>query len=126
MDISNINANPRDIEIYHPGTREPIGLTITVLPVYHKQVKKAQRERFNKAANDRRPNKKHTLEQIEESNDALLAAAVGGWEWEGDTTFEGEKPECTEDNVRRVFKALPWVKAQVKDEFDQYEAFFEG
>lgn len=123
MDISTIVANPRTFDIKHPATGEPIGLKITVLPSSDPKVKAARR----KLLNDRlHRNHNVTAERIEQSNLALLESAVSGWEWEGELTFENGKPDFSEQALRKVLRALPWVKDQIDEELGNDAAFFEA
>ncbi len=120
-DIANIVATERAIDILHPATEEPVGLSITLLPDSHHTVKAAAR----KALNERLSGKgKLTAERIEANRLDLLVASVGGWEWQGDLTFRGEKPDYNEANVRKVLKALPWIKNQIDKELGETEEFF--
>lgn len=120
-DISTIVATARDIDIKHPVTDQPLGLTITLLPDTHPKVRAAAR----KALNDRMSGKgKITAEQIEENQLALLCASVFGWDWQGDLSFHGDKPEFTDANLRKVLKELSWVKEQIDAELVNRTEFF--
>lgn len=45
-----------------------------------------------------------------EINFERSVAAVAGWE---NLAFEGEEHDATDENVRRIFKAAPWIQEQV-------------
>lgn len=125
MDISSIQPKSRKIEIIHPTTEEPIGVRFFLLPDTDPKVKKVQRDIQNRQFNKRKG--KITAEQIEANNMERLVSAVDGWEWYGEgVNFEGEIPEFTEENVRRVLKKVPFIKEQVMDEFNDREAFYKG
>ncbi|MBN49994.1 MAG: hypothetical protein CMN85_10665 [Spongiibacteraceae bacterium] len=124
MDISSIKANARPVEILHPHTEEKIGLRITVLPESDPKVKKVQREITDRQLGKRKL--KLTAAQLEAQSFELLVAATDGWDWYGDADFEGEKPEFTEENVRKVYKKVVFIRDQVKAEFDDRESFYEG
>lgn len=113
MDISTIKAVEQRIDILHPGNDEKIGLAITLLPMDDPKVKGV----INKLANHRlaRKNKKVTVEESESQSVEICATAVTGWEWDGDLTFHGEKPECTPRNVAKVLQELPWIRRQVDE-----------
>ena len=120
-DLSTIVAAERAIDIKHPATDEPVGLSITLLPEDHPQVRAASR----KAMNDRLLGKgKPTAEKMEAGRIDMLVASVGGWEWMGDATFQGEKPAFNDANLRKVFKLLPWVAEQVDIALGDRAAFF--
>jgi len=122
-DLSLIVAAERRIAIKHPATDEPVGLYITLLPDTHPQVRAASR----KATNDRMLGRgKVTAEKLEASRLDVLAASVGGWSWEGDLTFHGEKPEFSETALRKLFKELTWVSDQVDLALGDRAEFFRG
>lgn len=124
MDLSNIVAVGRTVDILHPKTKEPVGLKVDLLPDTDEKVEAARRKIQNRRLASR--SIKVTAEQMDAEGIELLSAAITGWEWCGELTFRGEKPECTPENVRRVLKALPWVKKQIDEESGYTEAFFEG
>lgn len=120
-DLSLIVATQRHIDIKHPATDEPVGLVITILPDSHPQVRAASR----KATNDRMLSRgKVTAEKLEAGRLDLLVASVGGWEWQGELTFHGEKPEFSEKALRALFKELPWVSDQVDMALGDRAEFF--
>lgn len=122
-DLSTIVAAERRIDIKHPATDEPVGLSITILPDTHAQVRAASR----KATNDRMLGRgKVTAEKLEASRLDVLVASVGGWRWEGDLTFHGEKPEFSDKVLRQLFKELPWVSDQVDLALGDRAEFFRG
>lgn len=124
MDISEIQPKERKIEITHPSTGEPVGLRWTLRPESDPKVKKVQRQNLDKQLGSRK--KKMSAAQIEANSFELLVAATAGWEWYGELTFEGEKPEFNEDNVRRVLQKADWIRNQVREDFDNTEGFYEG
>lgn len=124
-DISTIQAKLKTLEIVHPASEEKIGLRIVVRPDSHPDVKKAQRKNLDAQLGSRKS--KLSAAQVDRNTMALLVAAVDSWEWYGeDTNFEGQKPDCTPENVESVFKKAPWIKDQVREEFDDSQGFFEA
>lgn len=124
MDLSTVKATKRTVDILHPSTQEPTGLKITILPESDKKVKAAQRRNLDEQLGSRKS--KMTASQIEENTSNVLVAAVDSWEWTGDASFKGGKPDCTPDNIRELFKEVTWIKDQVREEFDNAEAFFQA
>jgi hypothetical protein len=123
MDLSTVTATNKVVEILHPATEERIGLRITLLPPTDKKVKKVQRANLDRQLKARKG--KMTAAQIEASNFDVLVASVDEWEWYGeDVNFEGDKPDCTEENVRRVLDKVSWIRSQVREAFDEEEGFF--
>lgn len=91
------------------------------------------REIERKWANDNIRNRYKTVtaEKLEAKALDVLIAATAGWVWGKDAsgeenTFEGSKPELTPDNVRRVYKKLPWIRKQVDEALGDDAEFFRG
>lgn len=124
MDIANVKAENRTIEIMHPDTEEPVGIRITIRSEYHPSVKAAQRRNLDGQLNSKKA--KMTAKQLERNNEALNVACVESWEWYGEgVNYKGdENPPCDADTVEAVFKDAPWIKDQVRKEFDDTAAFF--
>jgi len=127
MDLSTTVATDRDYDVLHPATSEPIGLKLTLRPDSAEEIKKAERRWLTQGLRGRRL----TAEQLEARGTDILVATIAGWEWgkgpDGEPlTFEGAVPEFTEANVRKVLKALPWVKKQVDNEAGYDSAFFKA
>lgn len=123
MDISSIVATERSVHIKHPATGEPIGLVITLRPDTDPVVVEARR-RF---LNDRLAKRgKITAEKLEQQQNAVLIAAISGWTWEGDVTFEGAKPDFNPVNLAKVLKKLPWMREQIDEELGDNAAFFQN
>ncbi|HEL7676424.1 TPA: hypothetical protein UL918_000780 [Stenotrophomonas maltophilia] len=105
-ELSNIVAAERRLELLHPATQEPVGLVLVLLPDSHLQVKAAARKSINDRISHRG---KVSAEQLEASRIGMLAASVGGWEWQGELTFHGSKPEFNPQTLQQLLKELPWV-----------------
>ena len=68
--------------------------------------------------------KNFKADQINKNRDMILFRAMTAWDWSGDTTFEGEKPELNQVNVLKVFAKLPWFRTQIDEAFSELEGFF--
>lgn len=121
MDIATITPSARTVEITHPGTGEPIGLKVELLPDSDDKVQAARRKWLNERM---QRNKKITVEAAEAHQLNVIEAAVSGWAWGGDLTFHGEKPAFSPAVLRKVLKELPWVKSQLDSELGDEAAFF--
>lgn len=122
FDLSAITANKNVIQIRHPATAEPIGLTITLRPQDSAEVKSVTRKQLNE--NLRLRGKMPSAEKIEQNRLDLLAAAVESWEWSDGVTWGGAALECSQQNVRRVLSEAPWLKSQIDDALGDEAAFF--
>lgn len=120
-DLSNIVATERTIEIKHPRTGQPVGLSVTLLPDSHPSVRAASRKAMNERLASR---SKATAERIEGTRLDMLVAAVGGWEWAGDLNFRGQKPEARPEAVREVLTSLSWIADQIDSELGDQTEFF--
>lgn len=123
MDISTVEAGPREVQIINPKTYEPIGLTITVLPGSHPKVKDASRKLQNARLAQR--NQKITAEQLEANGLTILLAHIESWKWDEGVTFGGEKLEFNEASVRKVLKK-DWIRRQVDEAAGDEAAFFQS
>ncbi|UXA66007.1 hypothetical protein [Xanthomonas prunicola] len=120
-ELTTIVAAERAIDIKHPATEAPVGLRITLLPDSHPKVRAASR----KALDDRLMGKgKLTASKMEQGRTDMLVASVGGWEWKGDLTFHGSKPDLTDEALRKVLKELPWISDQLEVELGNRAEFF--
>nr|WP_312391877.1 hypothetical protein [Stenotrophomonas geniculata] len=120
-ELTNIVAAERRLDIVHPATQVPVGLVLTILPVSSPQVRAASRKLTNEGMVGRG---KLTAEKIEAGRIDMLVASVGGWEWQGELTFHGEKPGFTEQALQQLLKELPWVGEQVDAALADQAAFF--
>lgn len=121
-DISSISPGTNVVEIVHPHTGDPIGLKITLRSQHSAEVQAVNRRITNDRLRTR--SKNITAEKLEAAGIEVLTAAIVKWEWEGDASFGGEKLECNPQNIRRVMREAPWIKAQVDDAFGNEAAFF--
>lgn len=127
LDISSIQAGRKTVEILHPGNDEKkIGLRIFIVSEHSDEVKKAQRKNLNAQINSKKS--KMTAAQIDQNNMNLLVAATVGWEWYGENLhYKGDyDPEFSAEKVEEVYRAMPWIRTQVKTDFDVTGDFFEA
>jgi len=122
-DLSTIVAAERGIDIKHPATDEPVGLRIILLPEDHPLVRAASRKALNERLQARG---KITAEKMEAGRTDMLVASIGGWVWEGDLTFHGQKPEFNDANLRKVLNELSWISEQIDAELGNRAEFFRG
>jgi hypothetical protein len=121
-DLSTIVAAERAIDIKHPATDELVGLRLTILPDTHPQVRAASRKLSNERLAGRG---KLTAEKLEAGRIDMLVASVGGWQWEG-LTLDGETPEYSDANLRKVIKRFTWIGDQIDREVADRAEFFRG
>jgi hypothetical protein len=124
MDISSIAPTVNELKILHPSTAESIGLTIRIQPITSPAVREVQRRITNETL--RTKGRGMTAEKMDAHRLDILVAATAGWSWEGDATWNGEKPEATPAAIRKVYKDAPWIKEQVDAALNDEAAFFRG
>jgi hypothetical protein len=129
MDLSSITASANTVEIRHPATSEPIGLTINLRPPTHPDVKAVNRKLMNETLKAR--GGKLTAEKLEANSMDRLVAATESFAWgagaDGEpASWNGEKLEATHANVRNVYTKAPWIKQQVDEALGDEASFFRG
>lgn len=124
MDISDIKAGERTIEIVHPKTKEELGIKVHLVSLDDDRVAKTRRKILNRKLQLQSKGKNVKAEEIEENNSEFVFSAMTGWEWNGDATFRGSKPEFTKDKVFEVFKSLPWFEEQIDAALGDETAFY--
>lgn len=119
-DISTITPRTRKLDIRHPATKQKIGLSVDLRPDSDPAVREVIRKQTNERLQGERPD----ADRIEANRIDVLVAAVGGWDWEGEATFEGKKPTFSEPAVRQVLTRLPWIRDQIDLALGDSAAFF--
>lgn len=123
MDISGITATTSRVDIRHPATQEPVGLVIWIKPMSDPAIKAVQRRFTNETLRQR--GMKITAEKAEANRTDILIACIDKWEWNGEAEFNGEKPELTPENARKVLK-LDWIRDQVDEALGDEASFFKA
>jgi hypothetical protein len=126
VDLATIKPADRKIEIVHPGTKEPIGVRVSLMSYDDERLKKVRRQITDRRLADQQKNKPLKSDEAEENGNKLLFAAMTGWEWYDGATFKGEMPDFTPRNVSEVFSELPWFRAQVDTAVADEESFFDN
>lgn len=123
-DISEISYVEKTIEIVHPATKEPLGISVTVMSPDDPRLETIKTKIMDERLSLEAKGKNFKAEQINKNRDMVLFRAMTGWKWSGDTTFKGDKPEFVQVNVLTVFNELPWFRKQIDEAFSELEGFF--
>ena len=127
-DISTIEAQDREVELRHPANDEGLGWFFSLRSPYSEEVRKADRKWQNKrlAQMGRRRGNSLTVESLEVAAEAKIEAAVSGWRFEGDATFEGEQPEFSVTKLREIVRNPKhrWIRDFLDTELGDYDSFF--
>lgn len=122
MDILAIQPDTITVEIKHPGTSAPIGLTLQCVSLEADQVKAVERAIKNRALRGGRNTV--TAEKIEDNTVEILSAAVVGWEWaDGLTLGDMKNPPLNKANVAKLMQ-VGWIAKQVDTALGDEAAFF--
>ncbi|WP_379069369.1 hypothetical protein ACHMW4_03930 [Mesorhizobium sp. UC22_110] len=138
MDILSLQPGNISVEIKHPATGAPIGLTIECVSLEDDRVKAVERQIKNRALRGGRNTV--TAEKIEDNTVEILAAAIVGWKWERpllapavgkkeavygeQPNLDGdENPQLTKINVSKLL-AVSWIAKQVDTALGDEAAFF--
>jgi len=128
-DIGKIKSSDREIIILHPGTKEPIGITVMVMHIDDPRLKKVKRRITDERLRLDQRGKNFKAEEIEDNKNNILFNAMTGWEFGKDpngdqATFNGDIPEFNRRNVVQVLDELPWFADQINEAIGETEAFF--
>lgn len=139
MDISDIVPTAREYELLHPGTKAPMGIFISLLPMEHPTVKKVTMQLTNEVSFKRAKGKIISAEETETIKRKVVSAAVTGWRWIGtvtgidpDTkekiiepaTWRGAVPEFSPAKVVEFLESSAWALDQLDDELGDTTSFF--
>ena len=112
--VAGANAGV-DVQIYHPGTNEDLGITIRVLGKDSDEFQKISRAqskkrmaKMSKGGGFRSANV--PIEEIERDSLDLLAACTKSW---AGVKLEGKDLECNAANAVMIYERFPWIKEQV-------------
>lgn len=129
MDLNSLKPLMADdgavLSLVHPETEEVIeGMTITLLgqdsKVYRKIQLAKQQTALNRISKGKKAVDFDAEKLAEDSIDDLVKLTVS---WTG-FTLDGDKLECTPDNVRKVYGEWVWIKEQVAEFVAERANFF--
>lgn len=122
MDILSIQPGTLSVDIKHPATGEPIGLSVQCVSLEDDRVKAVERQIKNKALRSGRSNV--TAEKIEDNTIDLLSAAIVGWTWaEGLALGEMKNPPLNKPNLVKML-SVSWIAKQIDTALGDEAAFF--
>jgi len=119
IDLSSIDtvkgANEGfDVQIYHPGTNEDLGITIRVLGKdsdEFRRISQAQsKKRLSKMTKGGFRNATVSPEEIEQDALDLLASVTKSW---NNVVIDGQPVGFSKENALMVYERFPWIKEQV-------------
>lgn len=122
MDLSNIKATDREVELRHPATDEGLGMYFQLRSPHSDEVRKAERAWLNKRLAKKKQNL--TAESLEAAAEAKIEAAVSGWRFEGDVEIGGEQPQFSPQALRSLIRDHVWIRQFLDEELGDMAGFF--
>ncbi len=123
VDISKIEPTSRVIDIKHPSTDKPIGLSLEIVALSDDRVKAAERRGRDKVL--RKGVKRISAEVIDDTAEDVVVSSVVGWTWAEGVTFHGEQPKFSTKNVRKVIAELDFIREQIDEGLSNTADFFQ-
>lgn len=122
MDLLSLNPNTITIDLKHPATGAPLGVSVELRSLESDEVKAVERQLKNKALKGGRNTV--TAEKIDDNTIALLSAAIVSWAFSGEANLGGDKkPACNDANKRKLL-AVPALAKQIDVALGDEAAFF--
>lgn len=132
IDLSSIDTvkgsnDGFNVQIYHPGTNEDLGITIKVLGKDSDKfitVSRGQnKKRMAKMTKGGFRTTAIPVEEIEQDSLMLLAACTVGWVG---VVVDGKALDFNEDNAVMVYERFPWIREQVDAAMGDRANFIKG
>lgn len=126
MDISVIKpvSEGLPVEIIHPASGEPLGITVRVRSSEEKSVKDVARAFLDKQTKLKARGKDLTTDDYELWRIKTLQAVIIKWEWAKDTNWNGKKPDPDLDILTEIVHTATWFAEQIEDVAKDTSAFF--
>jgi hypothetical protein len=124
LDLSAAAEAGATMQLLHPVSAEPLGITFEVMgsdaPAYRKNLRKLRDMLAKQADEDEEedPDRRDLLRAAR-----LAACAVRGWDG---VVWKGEALPYSFENATTVFTARPWISEQVGFFRDRRANFFKG
>jgi hypothetical protein len=122
MDLKDLipDDTPIVVELKHPSTGEPLGMTITVASryseVYEDYLYTKVQERIDRGEAE---DKKMSLKELQEENRKMCATLTLDWT----IKFDGKKPKLTTDKALEIYSKLKWITPQIEEALAAKEDF---
>lgn len=135
FDLASLNTTKAcnegaEVEIRHPVTNVPLGMTIRVLgrdsDTFKQHTRDLLNARLRREAMAQKRGKDldvRTVEGIEQENMDLLVICTMGWKG---VSYGGSDLAFEEANVRKIYKEFPWIFDQVNEAIGTLENFLKN
>jgi hypothetical protein len=127
MDIGKIVNREQlfDLELKHPGTDAPLGVTFMIRSMNSEEAKAVLREHTNANLKRTLKGKTVTAERLERQSLEEAAACIASWQW-GGHTYHGSVPELDMKTAIRLLEVEDWIFQQVIAAARDIENFSQG
>ena len=122
MDLKDLipDDTPTVVELKHPSTGEPLGMTVTIASryseVYEDYLYTKVQERIDSGDAE---DKKMSLKELQEENRKMYANLTLDWA----IKFDGKKPKLTSDKALEIYSKLKWIVPQIEEAIAAKEDF---
>jgi hypothetical protein len=112
------------VEILHPATGEPLGVSVKVRSAEEKIVKDVARAYIDKQQKLKLRGKDLTVDDYQMWRIKTLQAVIINWTWAKDTSWNGKKPDPDLDILTELVENATWFAEQIEDVAKDSTAFF--
>lgn len=128
IELTDIRPTDREVELLHPGNKQPLGLIFQLRSPYSPEVKKVEREwldfRLQRKAGEQPDSK-----AIDDLRTKQILAGVSGWRFKSPDSLKlwGEQPEFSESKLKKLIRSegLEWIRDFLDKETGNRASFFE-
>jgi hypothetical protein len=126
LDISVIKpvSEGLPVEIVHPATGEPLGITVRVRSSEEKVVKDVARQFLDKQTKLKARGKDLTTDDYELWRIKTLQTSIISWTWGKDVSWNGKKPDPDIEFLTELVQTATWFAEQIEDVARDTSAFF--
>ena len=103
MDISSLYSETTTLEIMHPKTGEPLGITVELYSMDSDAVKSVQRKWQNRTLKAK--GEGFTASDIDAQAIETMCAAIATWDWADGLEWQGETPNDSYAFKKRVLSS---------------------
>lgn len=130
-DLSSIKSGDRTIDIFHPGTKQFIGVKVSLVSLDDDRLTSVKRKITDRRLYLEARGKPFKAEEIDENMNNLIFTAMTGWVWGKDANgdpalWEGKVPDFDRRTVYDVFTKASWFRKQINEEIGETESFFDN
>ncbi len=124
MDLSKIVNSEQlyTLELLHPTTDEPIGVTFQIRSMDSDPAKAVQRKIIDETYERRRANKTIKAKETVTNEYRKAAACIAGWDW-GENEYNGSIPQYSEEKALEILTEQDWIFTQVLEAANKLSNF---